>query len=67
MPFRYAWAFVVVYPVGIPVASLIILYMHGIPQIARKKMYTASVQALIGTYMRVTTSQVWIAIHSCMK
>jgi len=55
--FFYASVFVLIYPIGIPAISYVILWAHGIPRIAKSKMYTAAVESLITQFRKCTTSQ----------
>ena len=56
--FERLWAtvFILVYPVGIPVGSILVLRSMGVHDIARKKIEGATVSAMINMFMKRTTS-----------
>ena len=56
--FERLWAiiFILVYPVGIPIGSIMVLRSMGVHDIARKKIEGAIVSAMINLFIKRTTS-----------
>ena len=58
LSFEKLWAcvFIVLYPIGIPIGSILVLRSMGVHDIARKKIEAATTSAMINLYVQRTTS-----------
>ena len=56
--FERLWAtfFIIVYPIGIPLASILVLRSMGVHRLAKEKINTALAAAMINLYIKRTTS-----------
>ncbi len=59
LSFERLWAcvFTLLYPVGIPIGSILVLRSMGVHEIARKKIEAATISAMIHLYVQRTTSK----------
>ena len=52
----YSLVFAIIYPVGIPILSLLVMIKMGVPKMAEKKVNAGLVSAMIAIYVKRTTS-----------
>jgi hypothetical protein len=59
LSFERLWTcvFILLYPVGIPIGSILVLRSMGVHDIARKKIEAATISAMIHLYIQRTTSK----------